>query len=369
LISLIDRTHQYILIEATQKSRLLSDSPDNDEDGLLFGRTTLPRSLGLCGKALGMLEMLATQEDGPRQKSWSRSPLVINDITQDDEFKDQPFVTKHPSLRFYAAMPISTKSGFNIGALSVMDDRPREGLSSADTEFLGDVAHVIMAHLEMMRSNEGHRRSEKMVKGLGVFMEGGTDLGDWWLELGNIKPRQQYGPKDGAEAENKKRKEYGLGPTPSRQRHISPGRTMEAAVPIPSTSPGGHSRPSMTTPAEKANCTVEGLSVPTAQGDDDGISAPSRSGSQESPSQQASKTAVLATADGAPVPSRGQSVGGFTLDLRDRLVSQSVKDMFFRASNIIQECIEVDGAIFLDANIHTHRGEMGEPPKHSALDA
>ena len=314
-----------------------------------------------------MLEMLAPREAGPRRKSWSRSPLVINDVTQDDEFKDQSFVTRHPSLRFYAAMPITTNSGFNIGALSIMDDRPREGLGSAETEFLGDVAHAIMAHLEMTRSNEGHRRTEKMVKGLGVFMEGGTDLGDWWLELGNTKPRRRHGPEDGAEAGNKKRNECGVGPMPLRQRHISPERTMEAQVPIPSTSPSGHSRPSTTTPAIIAGSTVDTLSAPTVQGDCDGISAVLRPGSQEFPPQKPPKTAFLAT-DSPSIPRSGLGTGTFTLDLRDRLVSQSVKDMFSRASNIIQECLEVDGAIFLDANIHTCGREIGGSPEHSVLE-
>ncbi|KAL8366269.1 hypothetical protein RB595_004846 [Gaeumannomyces hyphopodioides] len=253
--------------------------------------------------------MLASREDGPRQKSWSRSPLVINDITQDNEFKDQSFVARHPSLRFYAAMPISTRSGFNIGTLSVMDDRPREGLGSTETEFLCDMSHAIMAHLEMTRSNEGHRRTEKMVKGLGVFMEGGTDLGDWWLELGSTKPRRRDVPEDGTEGDNKKREEYG--------------------------------------------------------GDCGGTSAASRPGSKEFPPQQPPKTAVPATAD-SPSPLRsGQSVATFTLDLRDRLVSQSVKEMFSRASNIIQECIEVDGAIFLDANIHTRGRDIESDMLHT----
>jgi hypothetical protein len=265
-------------------------------------------------------------------------------------------------------MPISTATGFNIGALSVMGDRPRDGLSSAEIEFLCDVAHAIMARLELRRLNEGHRRSEKMVKGLGVFMEGGTDLGDWWLGLGNIKPHRQHGPKDGGGAESKERKKHSLDPTPLRQRHISPQRTMETQAPVPSTPPDGLSMPSMTTPAKIADCTIEGLTAPTARADDDGISAAPRSGSQEYPSQQPPQTAASPTADIGSAPSRGHSVGRFTLDLRDRLVSQNVKEMFSRASHIIQECIEVNGAIFLDANIHTRREEMGESPKTLGLE-
>jgi hypothetical protein len=162
----------------------------------------LPRSLGLCGNAL---EIFSPQDDGVKHKSWRLSPLIINDVTQSDEFKDEPFVMSHSSLRFYAAMPISTKSGLNIGTLSIMDERPREGLSDVEMQFLGDIAVTIMTHLEMTRSKEGHRRSEKMIRCLGVFMEGRTALDDWWLELGDKEPRQQHGPKDGAEAESKKR--------------------------------------------------------------------------------------------------------------------------------------------------------------------
>ena len=53
-----------------------------------------------------------------------------------------------------------------------MDDTPREGLNDVELRFLDDMAVTIMAHLEMTRVKEAHRRSEKMVKGLGIFVEG-----------------------------------------------------------------------------------------------------------------------------------------------------------------------------------------------------
>ncbi|OBT44393.1 hypothetical protein VE00_07055 [Pseudogymnoascus sp. WSF 3629] len=42
------------------------------------------------------------------------------------------------------------------------------------------------------------------------------------------------------------------------------------------------------------------------------------------------------------------------------MLSENLKDMFSRASNIIRECIEVDGTIFLDASIGTFGGDTGE---------
>lgn len=73
-------------------------------------------------------------------------------------------------------MPICTKAGFNIGSLCVLDDKPRDVLSDVEIRFLGDMVITIMAHLEIGRVKEEYRRSEKMVKGLGLFVEGGSTL-------------------------------------------------------------------------------------------------------------------------------------------------------------------------------------------------
>ncbi|KAH9206558.1 hypothetical protein DL95DRAFT_69885 [Leptodontidium sp. 2 PMI_412] len=42
------------------------------------------------------------------------------------------------------------------------------------------------------------------------------------------------------------------------------------------------------------------------------------------------------------------------------MLSENLKEMFSRGSNIIRECIEVDGTIFLDASIGTFGGHTGE---------
>jgi hypothetical protein len=42
------------------------------------------------------------------------------------------------------------------------------------------------------------------------------------------------------------------------------------------------------------------------------------------------------------------------------MLSKNLKEMFSRASNIIRECIKVNGTIFLDASIGMFRGHTGE---------
>lgn len=82
-------------------------------------------------------------------------------------------------------MPITTKSGFRTGTVSVMDERSREGLTQVEVDLLGDRALTTMAHLELATPespDEGRRRSEKMVNGLGRFNEDRSDLDNWWLD-------------------------------------------------------------------------------------------------------------------------------------------------------------------------------------------
>ncbi|MGK7391627.1 MAG: sensor histidine kinase [Candidatus Cyclobacteriaceae bacterium M2_1C_046] len=51
--------------------------------------------------------------------------MIVNDTTKDERFFNNPFVTNPPYVQFYAGMPLITQDGFPIGALSVLDDKPR----------------------------------------------------------------------------------------------------------------------------------------------------------------------------------------------------------------------------------------------------
>ncbi|KAK3386575.1 hypothetical protein B0H63DRAFT_468018 [Podospora didyma] len=378
LISLVDRVNQYILTEATQASDLLRDPlTAPGDDGLLLGQTTLPRAKGLCGSALEVLH--PAQEDGIRQKSWRVAPLIVNDLTKDPEFKDHPFVTDHPSLRFFAAMPISTKSGFNIGTISVLDDNVREGLTQSETKLLRDMGLTIMNHLIVMRTNESHRLSEKMIKGLSVFIEGRTDLDDWWLELGNHKPQVKKKPPSPkvdltAEIVKEEGSETSGSPPLATTKATEPYETDASSLPDAKNPavPAGLSSPTfpllppsltraMTAPPPKTHPyrPPPGDVVLIARTSDAGRSRRARS--YRGPK---SARSVLSDADAnAQVPisrdqSRGQTAQAFVpTDIHESIISRRLREMFSRASHIIQECIEADGAIFLDAAVSTQSGQ------------
>lgn len=299
-------------------------------------------------------------------------PLIINDLTQDARLKDRPFVKSRPSLRFYAAMPITTKAGFKIGCLCVMDDKPRDGLSNVEIGFLGDMVVTIMAHLEMGRVKEEHRRSEKMVKGLGLFVEGGSTLREWWLEVRNDKAWRQQRSK-GRAKNNRPQPDLDLKSTSKEHISATKAATPEAAERFePLVNPSALSRSKLAedtqakAPAEPAvdlqplivtprDC--DGISA--ALGDKRTLSLPTPL-SSAAPFPERDVSPISSIRDDKRSASSNQNLRTSTVDLQETMLSENLKDMFSRASNIIRECIEVDGTIFLDASIGTFGGDTGE---------
>lgn len=53
-------------------------------------------------------------------------PFVIPDAKEDDRFKENPFVTSGPRIRFYAGVPLKTTRGSAVGTLCVIGYTPKE---------------------------------------------------------------------------------------------------------------------------------------------------------------------------------------------------------------------------------------------------
>jgi serine phosphatase RsbU (regulator of sigma subunit) len=84
-------------------------------------------------------------EDGPRTDAFCdhtiRRPetLVVEDATVDDRFLDNPLVAGPPHIRFYAGHPLEAPGGHRVGALCLIDDRPRQ-LAAPERELLEELA-------------------------------------------------------------------------------------------------------------------------------------------------------------------------------------------------------------------------------------
>ncbi|MFD1331168.1 GGDEF domain-containing protein [Methylopila musalis] len=77
-------------------------------------------------------------------------PLVVPDATRDARFAENPFVLGAPHIRFYAGAPLRTAEGFALGALCVIDTKPR-AFGARDVGALRDLAGVVMNTFDLRR--------------------------------------------------------------------------------------------------------------------------------------------------------------------------------------------------------------------------
>lgn len=77
--------------------------------------------------------------------------LTVSDATLDDRFADNPLVTDDPGIRFYAGAPLTTREGFNVGTLCVIDRKPRT-LDEGQLAILRDFAALALRELELHKA-------------------------------------------------------------------------------------------------------------------------------------------------------------------------------------------------------------------------
>lgn len=93
----------------------------------------VPRELAFCPYALSMSET-----------------LVIENASVDPRFASNPLVTGPDHIRFYAGAQLRTTEGIVLGTLCVLDRKPKH-LDATDVAALEDLAHGVIAELELRR--------------------------------------------------------------------------------------------------------------------------------------------------------------------------------------------------------------------------
>ncbi|CBF84393.1 hypothetical protein AN9048.2 [Aspergillus nidulans FGSC A4] len=170
--SLIDGHSQYIISEATASISLRDREKHSPNDGLYLGNTTLDLVWGVCPHAI----KLFSGYDVPHLKNTANvtanpTRYIVRDFTQEDCFKDRPYVTGWPHMRFYAEVPIYSPSGHILGGYCVVDNKPRQDFSEDEVIALQEISDAIARHLENVRTVHYHRRSDRLIQGLTTFVK------------------------------------------------------------------------------------------------------------------------------------------------------------------------------------------------------
>lgn len=378
---MFDRERQHVVAEATRKSPVapakLSRPSDHQESvraeqvhdyfqqtaenldgdqGFWLCGTAIPRSFGICEQ---VLVSDGTSADTSGSVVEELPVFVVPDLATDPRFHDRPYIHGRPFNRFYAGVPIRSPGpdGINIGVYCVFDTRPRpEGLCSDEVRFLQDISRTVTAHLDCRASLENYRKSERMVRGMGNFVEGSDSLTPAASAPGR---GPGHSKKKSSRLVDVAEVAAGRTSKPTSVRHKKPealsktvtvgNRAFDDALLSPHT-PNPLTPPTPSTNKDSplldptANAWLPGhmqsQSTSSLAPDDSSRSSTPRPESQQS-DERSSRPAVLSQVS--------------TADLQ--LVETG--QVFSKAANIIRQCLDVDGVLFLDATVRSFGGLIG----------
>lgn len=162
----IDELHQYKILEDDMKEQLnrltrvactICDTPislvnvlDSDRQITKSSKgwdlDEIPREDGFCHHTIQQDDM-----------------LIVENAQEDDRFRENRFVQNDPNIQFYAGVPLSTGEGWNLGALSVIDQQPKS-LSDEQQEGLKLLAEEVMARFEYKKKESELRQKQQAIQ-------------------------------------------------------------------------------------------------------------------------------------------------------------------------------------------------------------
>lgn len=313
LISIFDRKHQYIVAESTKDS-VVAPFDQQQNVGIWLGGSAIPRSHGICE------HVLVAADDAPDRSGAKLQVSVVPDLAEDYRFCNRSYILEPPCNRFYAGVPLKSSNGVNVGVLCVYDEKPRAGLSDTHLDCLRGLSQIITGYLEFKETATGFGRSERMVRGLGSFVEGKTTMSDPQISV-NITPCQSVGSEGKLSVHQE-----------------SDAQTVENDM---DEDHDDHAQPKRPTPSPLQT------GLPTSD---------ESSGKSSDPEPASCPDSDKAKSTTFTVNSLGSTRTISTLCPSESLQPKEVRNIFNRAATIIRESIDVDGVLFLDASVRTYAG-------------
>lgn len=118
----------------------------------------IPRNKSICDKAV--------VEDGM---------LIIDDVEKNEEISSRLSTEDKKKIRFYAGAPLKSSAGFNLGALCVIDSKPRQ-LTNFQKESLQVLANEVMARLDLHKQTKLLKRQNNKLEKYSIFLNNSADI-------------------------------------------------------------------------------------------------------------------------------------------------------------------------------------------------
>ncbi|KAL2063968.1 hypothetical protein VTL71DRAFT_4462 [Oculimacula yallundae] len=322
IVSLIDHENEYFLAESTS-TLSISDDDGAQNAWLSISGARVPRNASLCEHTL---RLVPNQNTTAEMTPW----YLVPDLLLDDDTKDLNCVRGVPYLRFYCGVPLTNLKGVNIGCVYVVDDRPRTEVSLDQAQFLTKMAATVMDHLEGIRAKEDIVRVTMMSQALHAFIEGdGTMDGDW-------QRLKRYNLPSGAGVgfQWETNRDDGTGSYRNGKKQLGSYRS-QSTIEIDSAS--------LQSPLQHSGTTTD-----------------ARFNFNNSPWSSSNKTTQIpelkSVFDGAGGAVQSLQPGGRDDEFANTGFATRLHDTFSRASNLVREGMEVDGAVFFDAPFRFYQG-------------
>lgn len=322
IVSLIDHENEYFLAESTS-TLSISDDDGAQNAWLSISGARVPRGASLCEQTL---ELVPNQDTTAEMTPC----FLVPDLRLDDKMKELDCVKGVPYLRFYCGVSLTNLKGVNIGCVYVVDDRPRTEISLKQARFLTKMAATIMDHLEGIRAKEDIVRVTMMSQALHAFIEGdGTMEGDWQrLKRYNLPA----GAGVGFQWETNKND--GTGSYRNGKKQLGPYQSQSAF---------GMDSSLLQFPLQSAGLQPD---------------APFQvHNSPWSSSSDVPQVPVLKSVfEGAGEKVHDLLSGGRDDEFANNGFATRLHAAFSRASNLVREGMEVDGAVYFDAPYRFYQG-------------
>ncbi|KAK4505539.1 hypothetical protein PRZ48_003502 [Zasmidium cellare] len=188
LVSLISTQTEFILADVAKTTALQHDAKAEDpRDQMWIGTSSFPRVQGINDEAVDVWRKARRMRDAPEDEDhyyieglsphWS----LVNDARNDPGHGALAFLRRGLWIRSCVSVPLRGAQGSVIGAITILDDKPRYGISANEMDFLEDISDTTVEHLNATIVRCQRQRGERLIQALGLFNSGKNSLRDWWL--------------------------------------------------------------------------------------------------------------------------------------------------------------------------------------------